>query len=181
MSEVTFGGALARVLAHEGGFTDDPRDPGGATNYGITLADYRRYVKPDAAPADVRVMRIGEARRIYRAHYWDALGCDALPAGIDECVFDYGVNSGVGRAGKVLRRVLGLPDDDWRVTEQVAATCADREAAAVVNAICDERLRFLKSLRTWPAFGKGWRRRVAEVRASALALAANPAPQIPAE
>ena len=172
MSRSPFDGALSRVLAHEGGFTDDKRDPGGATNFGITIADYRKYVKPDATVADVRAMRVEEARAIYRAHYWDALDCDALPAGVDESVFDYGVNSGVGRAGRVLRRVLGLPDDDWRVTAAVLAACARREAAAVVRDINDERLRFLKSLRTWPVFGTGWQRRVADVRASSLALAA---------
>jgi len=84
--------------------------PGGPTNFGITIADYRAYVKPDATAEDVRNMRVDEAKRIYRKHYWDAQRCDELPAGVDYSLYDYGVNSGIGRSGKVLRRVVGLPD-----------------------------------------------------------------------
>lgn len=160
-----------RVLAHEGGYTNDPRDPGGPTNFGITIYDYRKYAKPGATAADVQRMSLAEAQRIYKAKYWDALRCDELPAGVDDTVFDYGVNSGIGRAGKVLRRVLGLSDADWRVTDAVLAALKLRDPAKVVVAINDERLAFLKSLRTWRAFGVGWSRRVAEVKAFSLELA----------
>ncbi|MBN8965586.1 MAG: secretion activator protein, partial [Rhizobiales bacterium] len=90
--------ALARVLAHEGGYSNHPDDPGGPTNFGITIADYRRYVKADATAADIKAMRVEEAETIYRAAYWDAMRCDDLAAGLDYAVFDYGVNSGIGRA-----------------------------------------------------------------------------------
>jgi lysozyme family protein len=164
--------ALTRLLAHEGGYTNHPDDPGGPTNFGITIADYRRYLKPDATAADVQAMEVGEAKSIYRARYWDALDCDALPAGVDYAVFDYGVNSGTGRAARVLQRALGIADDGAIGPVTVAAAQA-RMAAALVNAICDERLRFLQSLRTWPVFGKGRGRRVAEVKQAALAMAAQ--------
>ena len=85
------------------------------------FADYRKYVKPDATAADVRAMSVDEAKAIYRKHYWDAQRCDELPAGVDYSVFDYGVNSGIGRSGKVLRRVVGLPDNTSVVTDQVLA------------------------------------------------------------
>ncbi|HET7849057.1 MAG TPA: glycosyl hydrolase 108 family protein, partial [Pseudolabrys sp.] len=165
--------ALARVLAHEGGYSNHPADPGGPTNFGITIADYRRYVKPGATAADVKAMTVGEAKAIYRARYWDAQRCDDLPAGVDYAVFDYGVNSGIGRSGKVLRRMLRLPDDTSLVTDAVIAAAAAADAKALVAAICDERLRFLRSLKTWRVFGKGWSARVAEVRAFALQLAAG--------
>jgi lysozyme family protein len=87
--------AIAKVLEHEGGYSNHPDDPGGPTNFGITIADYRRYRKSDATAADVRVMRLDEAKAIYRAAYWDVMHCDSLPAGPDYAVFDYGVNSGV--------------------------------------------------------------------------------------
>jgi lysozyme family protein len=171
----TYDDALRRLLRHEGGYTNHPSDPGGPTNFGITIHDYRRYAKPNATAADVKAMRLGEAKAIYRAKYWNALACDALPAGVDYCVFDYGVNSGTGRASRVLQRIVGVADDG-KVGPQTLAAVGARDPKAVVAAICDERLAFLRRLRTWPVFGKGWGRRVAEVRAAALADEAAAAP-----
>lgn len=171
MAASTYDEALRRLLAHEGGYTNHPSDPGGPTNYGITIADYRKYVKPNATAADVRVMKLDEAKSIYRAKYWAAQRCDELPPGVDDSIFDYGVNSGIGRSGKVLRRVVGLPDNTSVVTDEVLKAVAKRDAKAIVVAINDERLRFLKGLKTWPVFGAGWSRRVAEVKAFSLSLA----------
>lgn len=171
MAASSYDAALARLLAHEGGYTNHPADPGGPTNYGITIVDYRKYVKPDAAAADVRTMKVEEAKAIYRTKYWDAQRCDELPAGVDYAVFDYGVNSGIGRSGKVLRRALQLSDSTSVVNDAVVAAARASEPKALIIAICDERLRFLQALKTWPVFGAGWGRRVAEVRAAALAMA----------
>ena len=166
---------LDRVLAHEGGYTNHPADPGGPTNFGITIFDYRKYIKPDATAADIRAMKVDEAKTIYRARYWDAQRCDELPAGVDYVVFDYGVNSGTGRSGKVLRRALRLPDHSSIVNDEVIAAAKAAEANARVIAICDERRRFLQSLKTWTVFGAGWDRRVTEVRSAALAMIADKA------
>ena len=179
MAARSYDAALARLLAHEGGYTNHPADPGGPTNFGITIDDYRKYVRPDASAADVRAMKLDEAKAIYRSKYWDAQRCDELPAGVDYAVFDYGVNSGIGRSGKVLRRVLGLAADDWRTSDAVLAALGRRDAKQVIAAICDERLRFLQSLKTWGVFGKGWGARVTEVRTFALQLAAGAAPVAP--
>lgn len=178
MSASTYDEALRRLLAHEGGYVNHPSDPGGPTNFGITLADYRRYRKPNATAADVRSMKVDDAKAIYRAKYWNAQRCDKLPAGIDYTIFDYGVNSGIGRSGKVLRRVVGLSDKTSVVTDEVLRAVGKRDPKAVVAAINDERLAFLKRLRTWPVFGKGWSRRVAEVRSASLRMAtyARPLP-----
>ena len=170
MARETYDEALRRLLVHEGGYTNHPSDPGGPTNFGITIADYRRYVKPKAAAADVRAMRLDQAKAIYRTKYWDALRCDALPAGLDYAVFDYGVNSGVGRASKVLLRLLGLADDG-RIDEAVLAAMHRQDVRELIVRLCEERLAFLKRLKTWPVFGSGWGRRVAEVRAVALVMA----------
>ncbi|RAI42618.1 glycoside hydrolase family 108 protein [Rhodoplanes roseus] len=170
MAKATYEEALRRLLVHEGGYCDHPSDPGGPTKYGITIFDYRKYIDARGTAADVRAMTVDQAKAIYRARYWDAQRCDALPAGVDYAVFDYGVNSGVGRSGRVLRRLLGLPADGHAVTDAVIAAAAARDPARLVQAICDERLRFLKSLRTWPVFGAGWGRRVAEVRRVALRM-----------
>jgi lysozyme family protein len=115
-------------------------------------------------------MRVEEAAKIFHEEYWSALACDALPGGVDYSVFDYGVNSGCKRAGKVLRRLVGLRDDDWRVSDGVISATAKRDPKMLVAAINEERLTFLKQLSTWPVFGKGWARRVADVRSVSLAM-----------
>ena len=171
----TFETCLSLLLVHEGGYTNHPSDPGGPTNFGITIEDYRRYVKVNATAADVRRMRLDEAKIIYREKYWDAQRCDELPAGVNYAVFDYGVNSGTGRSGKVLRRMLGLPDDSSTVTDAVIAAARAADPKILIAAICDERLRFLQALKTWPVFGAGWGRRVAEVKSTALKMAADAA------
>lgn len=171
MARTIYDEALRRLLAHEGGYSDHPSDPGGPTKFGITIADYRKYVKANASADDVKAMSVAQAKAIYRARYWDAQRCDDLPAGVDYAMFDYGVNSGIGRSGKVLRRLLKLPDATHKVTDEVLAAASRADAAVLAAAICDERLRFLKSLKSWAVFGKGWSRRVAEVRAAALTIA----------
>jgi lysozyme family protein len=137
-------------------------------------------VKPDATAADVRAMRVGDAKTIYRAHYWDAMRCDELPAGLDYAVFDFGVNSGNGRAVKFLQRLLGVAVDG-RMTDATLAAARKSDAGDLATRLCDARLAFLKQLKTWPVFGAGWGRRVAEVRAVALTMArATPLPGKPA-
>jgi lysozyme family protein len=170
MASASFDAALARVLAHEGGYSDHPSDPGGPTKFGITIAVYRRYVKRNATAADIKAMPVEDAKAIYRSGYWDALRCDDLPAGVDYAVFDYGVNSGIARSTKALQRILGVKADGVLGPLTIAAV-TKRNPRRLINAICDERLRFLRSLRTWPVFGKGWTRRVADVRAAALVMA----------
>jgi lysozyme family protein len=111
------------------------------------------------------------ARQIYWKEYWMVLRCNDLPAGVEYAVFDYGVNSGIGRAGKVLRRVLHRDDRSATVADDVIAAARAHAPDALIDALCAERLAFLKKLRTWPVFGKGWARRVNGVRVGALALA----------
>lgn len=170
MAAANYDRSLARVLKHEGGYTNHPSDPGGPTNFGITIHDYRRYIKANGTAADVRDMQLADAAKIYHARYWDALRCDELPAGLDYAVFDYGVNSGIGRAAKVMQRLLGI-GSGTAMTDAVIAAVRKASAAALIERLCDERMAFLKSLRTWPVFGAGWSRRVAEVRRDALAMA----------
>jgi lysozyme family protein len=169
MAISTYDESLRRLLVHEGGYSNHPSDPGGPTNFGITIHDYRKYVKPDATAADVRAMTVAQAKAIYRGKYWNVMRCDELPAGIDYCLFDYAVNSGTGRAPKVLQRVLGAAVTG-RMDDATVRLSHTRAAETLIAAVCDERLQFLQNLRTWPVFGKGWGRRVGEVRAASLAM-----------
>jgi uncharacterized protein (TIGR02594 family) len=171
MTVANYDASLARLLVHEGGYSNHPSDPGGPTNYGITIHDYRKYISSSGTAADVRSMTVDQAKTIYRRRYWDVQRCDQLPAGVDYAIFDYGVNSGIGRSGKVLRRVLGLSDGTAAISDEVIAAVGRRDPKVLASAICDERLAFLRGLATWPTFGRGWGRRVAEVRAAALAMA----------
>src|SRR5215813_11083100 len=119
MSASSYDEALARLLVHEGGYTNHPSDPGGPTNWGITLEDARRYWKRDATAADVRAMPVAVAKDIYQSRYWAPLHGDDLPAGVDYAVFDYGVNSGISRAAKVLQRLLVQSASQTRVNALV--------------------------------------------------------------
>jgi uncharacterized protein (TIGR02594 family) len=178
MAASSYGEALARLLVHEGGNDDDPRDPGGRTSRGILQREWDvwRRSRP-GLPADVWRAPQDQVEAIYRQKYWDALRCDDLPAGIDYAVFDYGVNSGIGRAAKVLQRLVATVVDG-EVGPATIAAAKRASAPQLIDAICDERLAFLQGLRTWPTFGKGWGRRVREVRTAALAMnAAPPSPQ----
>jgi lysozyme family protein len=173
--------SLRRVLAHEGGYSNHPSDPGGATNWGITLNDYRMYIKRDGTAADVRNMTRDQAKRIYQAQYWDKMRCSELPAGIDYAVFDFGVNSGVSRSIKYLERIAGVPQDG-RADDKLIRSISQMDAKLVITQLCNSRLAFLRALKTWPVFGKGWGRRVEEVRAAAAKMAdymPNPAPRVP--
>lgn len=163
--------SIRRVLLSEGGYINHPSDPGGPTNFGITLAVYRANGHANATAADIKAMPLDEAKRIYRIRYANPCGFDLDPAGVDYALFDYAVNSGVSRANKVLRRVCALPDNAG--FPAVLTALAKRDAKAVVAAINAERLAFLQSLKTWPVFGKGWGTRVKSVNAAALKMAAS--------
>ncbi len=155
--------SLRELLGHEGGYDNDPDDPGGPTNYGITIYDARRYWKANATAEDVRNLPIEVAKEIYRTKYWAAMRCDELPAGVDYAVFDYGVNSGIARSAKVLQRFVGV-EADGQIGSGTVAAALRAAPYTLIDQICDERLSFLKSLRTWSKYGGGWSRRVREVR-----------------
>lgn len=165
-----FDRCLALVLAHEGGFVDHPRDPGGATNLGITRAVLAEWRGAEVTADDVRALTEAEAREIYLARYWNVIRGDQLPPGLDLAVFDFAVNSGPRRAARALQRVLNVEQDGviGRVTLS-AARAADR--AEAIDALCELRLAFLRGLDTWSTFGRGWQRRVEAVRSAAQAMA----------
>jgi lysozyme family protein len=164
-----FARALPRVLAHEGGYVNDPHDPGGATNRGITFRVYDAYRTRKGLPTrDVRNISPAEVSEIYRLQYWDAVKGDELPPGLDYVLFDGAVNSGPAQSIKWLQRALGSVAVDGQIGQAtLAAVMAHGRPADLVDRICDRRLAFLQALKTWPRFGKGWRARVEGVRKTA--------------
>lgn len=174
-----FAKALTLVLKSEGGWSDHPSDPGGATMKGVTLANFRRYVKADATKNDLRHITDAQVATVYRRFYWDAVAGAELPDGVDYATFDFAVNSGPSRAAKYLQGVLGVIQDG-RIGPATVKAAQGLKPDVVVNALCDARLAFLKRLSTWGTFGKGWSSRVASVRAQSLAMAGQrSAPQAP--
>lgn len=175
MAAESFDRALALVLELEGGFVADPRDPGGATNHGITRATLARARGRPASVADVEALTRAEAGTIYRHSYWTDVGGDDLPAGLDLAVFDFGVNSGPARAIKALQTALGLKADG-RIGPATLAALAVCDAATTIRRVTADRLGFMRRLSTWTAFGRGWTPRVTRVERESIALArASPA------
>jgi lysozyme family protein len=161
--------ALALVLEHEGGYVNHPKDPGGATNRGVTQAVYDAYRKMRGrGPQSVKFITDEELRAIYKFQYWDKVQGDFLPNGLDYAVFDFAVNSGVSRAAKYLQAVIGVEQDGQIGARTLAAI---QSPVATINALLDRRVGFLRNLKTFITFGKGWTTRVQGVRAHAMEMA----------
>jgi len=176
-ADARFMACIPLVLAHEGGFVDNKADPGGATKHGISL----RYARTRGSLFDLDhngvvdkadILRVTPefAAMVYRQWFWADVRGDDLPAGVDYAMFDYAVNSGAGRPIKAVQRLVGVPVDGF-IGPQTLTAIQRRPAAALVESIQAERLAFLRSLSTWATFGKGWGRRVEEVRVKAVAMA----------
>jgi lysozyme family protein len=164
-----FARALPRVLAHEGGYVNDPHDLGGATNKGITFRVYDAYRTRKGLPTrDVRDLSAAELQDIYRLQYWNAVKGDELPPGLDYVLFDGAVNSGPSQSIKWLQRALGNVVVDGQIGEATLAAVAEHgDPVRLIDAVCERRMTYLQALRTWPRFGKGWTKRVDGVRKTA--------------
>ena len=170
---MNFRKAIPLILKHEGGFVNHPNDPGGATNKGITIATFRRYVKPDGTIEDLKALTEAQAVVVYKRQYWDQVLGDALPPGLNYAVADYAVNSGPSRAAKALQGILRVPQDG-RIGPVTLKAISAHAPADLVDKLCDQRIAFMKGIRggeLWKTFGRGWSRRVAEVRSQGLAWA----------
>ncbi len=158
-----FDEALKALLKHEGGYVNHPADPGGRTNLGVTQRVWEEWVGHAVDEQTMRGLTPDAVAPLYRQRYWDAVRGDDLPSGVDLVVFDCAVNSGVGRASKFLQRVVGVADDGKIGPATIRAVLA-KDPKEVVDGFCDMRQTFLEGLPTFATFGRGWSRRVAEVR-----------------
>lgn len=164
---------LAEVLKHEGGWSDHPADPGGATMKGVTIGTFAQFKGRKVTKAELRAISDADLRAIYRRKYWDVVKGDDLPAGLDLVAFDAAVNSGPGRGARWLQEALGVTADG-RIGPATIEAARAANAGAIAIGACQIRLRFLTSLKTWPTFGKGWTRRVEAVQRAALDMAGVP-------
>lgn len=164
-----FDAALAAVLNHEGGFVNHPADPGGMTNLGCTKQVWEAWCGRQVDEKDMRELTKGDVAPLYKQKYWDKIQGDYLPAGVDYVVFDCAINSGPGRAAKFLQQVVGATQDGVIGPGTLKAVAAI-PAGELIERYSAVRLGFLQGLATWETFGKGWGRRVEEVKHSALKM-----------
>ena len=176
--------ALPLVLAHEGGFANHPRDPGGATMQGITQRTYDAWRTAQGLPArHVRQLEAEERDTIYHDQYWRAVRADDLPDGLAYAVFDFAVNSGPARAVQKLQRILRVAADGIVGNITLAAVRARNDLVGLIREYQNARRAFVRRLATFDTFGRGWERRIADVEAEAVAFATSavlPAPGEPA-
>jgi lysozyme family protein len=161
---------FAMVLKHEGGFVNHPKDPGGMTNLGVTKSAWEAWLVRTVTESDMRALTPEKVKPFYKAMYWDKIKGDDLPSGVDYAAYDLAVNSGTGRAAKYLQQIAGVTADGAIGPKSIEAIKAC-DPEQTVQALCDMRLDFLKRLPTFETFGKGWSRRVAEVKEKASSMA----------
>ena len=171
--DVNFDTCLAFTLKEEGGYSDNPADPGGATNMGITLTTYRQWSdNPNLGPVQVQDMTERTARAIYRSLYWNPLRADALPVGVDLSVFDMGVNAGIWGSARLLQRAIGFTGDevDGCIGPETLAAVTKCDPRTLINDLAHRQTAYYESMSDFPTFGRGWLNRVRARRSAALAM-----------
>jgi len=155
-AEARFEECLQQTLHWEGGYSNNPRDPGGMTMKGIIQREYDRYRIRKGLPKQwVRKISDAEVEEIYRTNYWNVLRCDELPAGVNLATFDYGVNSGDDRSARALQTIVGA-HVDGKIGDETIIAVRNHDPDQVVTELLAARRRFLRGLSTFDEFGNGW-------------------------
>ena len=161
-----FDACMPFIFKAEGGYSDTPGDPGGPTNFGITLATLKAYEgSPNLTAQDVKNLTPATAKEIYRSNYWNRMQCGALPAGLDLEVFDFGVNAGPGEAVKALQRIVGVTADG-SIGPITLAAIGQFKPRDLISQYSEARLAYYKGLNN-PEFEQGWTARVAQIQTAA--------------
>jgi lysozyme family protein len=151
-------------MTFEGGRVDDPKDPGGRTAFGVTQRVYNGYRRArKLAIRDVWLIDVKELVDIYKTGYWDKVWGDRLPEGLDIVVGDGAINSGVSQSVKWLQRALGVRVDGIMGDATLMAAQAVNDVDALISRIIGLRNAFLRALKTFKRFGKGWLRRTSQL------------------
>ena len=152
--------AIVHILAAEGGYSNNPKDPGGETRYGIT----KRTARAHGYLGSMRTLPMATAARIYKISYWDVCQCGQLPPWLRLAVFDAAVHSGPAQSVRWLQQALGVPVTGRIGPETVAAAAGKTDCQAVIDALLDLRLAYLQRLKNWKTFKNGWTARIEKVR-----------------
>lgn len=145
-----------RSIGHEGGYVNNPKDPGGETNWGITIATARANGYHGAMRSMTRL----QAKEIYRKAFWERAKCSQYNSAISFQLFDAAINHGIGNAIRILQRAVGVADDG-AVGKFTLGAINEKSLDDVLVLFNAERLEFFAKLQKFPTFGRGWTRRVA--------------------
>jgi lysozyme family protein len=154
---------LAFTVGSEGGYVNDPNDPGGETKFGISKRQY-----PDL---DIALLTAEDASEIYHDDYWVPMHCDDIPGPLAMCVFDEGVNTGQHEAVLLLQRAVGAQPTDGKIGPNTIAQANRYILPSAIYRFADEREKYYRSLPTFPRYGRGWLLRSDKCRDMALAWA----------
>lgn len=157
---MSFERAVEFVLSEEGGYSNDPQDPGGETNFGISKRAYPGL--------NIASLTRSEAIDIYRRDYWDRI--PALPPGIAVVVFDFAVNAGISRSIKTLQAAIGV-NADGVVGPITRAALGQLSDSAVLALFSAERALFYAGLSGFQRYGRGWLRRTFRAHRAGLMVA----------
>lgn len=171
----SFDTVMNHIFLWEGGYVDHPRDPGGATNMGITIHTMRELALDldndgDIDKTDVMLVTKDLAKDIYKVRYWNAVDGDWFPRGLDLVLMDGGVNSGPRASIRWLQRALEVDDDGLLGPQTRAAVRASQSLSELINNTLDERLKSVRQFRNYDTFGRGWENRIGSTRREALRL-----------
>lgn len=155
---MTFDQCFHLLLGHEGGYVSHPADPGKETNWGVTEA----VARANGYTGHMRDLPVQLAKSIYRRQYWDSCRCDDLPPALRMPTFDAAVNSGVSQSIKWLQRAVDARDDG-KIGPETISKARAFHPDLVKRRMLSQRLRFMTDLKTWPVFGRGWARRIADL------------------
>lgn len=170
---MTFETSFPVLLKEEGGYVNDPHDPGGITNLGVTKRVWEDWMHHPCGEANMRALKPSQVAPLYRVRYWNAICGDMLPEAVAFCAFDFAVNSGVSRAARFLQNIAGVTQDGHIGPATIAAVndwIAKHSLAELVRRYMNDRRAFLKSLPTFDHFGKGWMARCDRIETGALRL-----------
>jgi len=157
------------MLKSEGGYVNNPADPGGITNLGVTKATWENWIGRESDEAEMRNLTPEKVKPLYKKKFWDACKCDELPSGIDYLVFDFAVNAGVGRSAKVLQTAVGA-NPDGGIGPMTLTAVSNFDAADLVERFSQAKEDFYRNLPTFATFGRGWLNRVADVKLKAASM-----------
>lgn len=164
---------LAIVAKWEGGYSNHPDDPGGPTMHGVIQVEYDKWRTKWGKPKQSVKLITPDEEAIIWNDYWQGVKGPKLKSGVDLTCHDYGVNSGLGRNGQFVGRIIGGNTKSHVVTDAEVDSLNKLNSVDVIKKYNDMRLSFLQGLKTFKSFGKGWTARVADVRAKSLVMAAK--------
>ena len=159
------------MLKSEGHFVNHPSDPGGMTNLGVTKKAWEAYVGRQVDEAEMRALTPEIVAPFYKARYWNPCKCDQLPLGIDYAVFDFAVNAGASRASRTMQSALGTAADGI-VGPATIGVATNADPDEFLEKFSAAKEQFYRNLPTFEHFGKGWLRRVSEVKQTAEGMIA---------